>query len=326
MILTDMPIIKIYSPRTRRRATLLLTLIASILHGPVWAEKESGKTAAPADTAASPAVKSGLNDTGITWGGDYPKDINPDCSAEFNLDQIKEFEQLKQLVPGDPVKGDILSQQDCKHGRDVAANDARDGAAGFVYRKVGSNGKILDAGAKSWDCVLDEVSGLLWEVKKGADGVYGNRGLHDSDDLFTWYNPNVQTNGGQLGDWNSQSSQCAGYKAGQPATYCNMEEFAGRVNQQGLCGFKDWRVPTLTELATLTHYGRSDPAIETRYFPHMLKAHYWSNTPSADVLETAWTLLVQFGETVSLRLTDNKPVILVRNWHSGSEKPPTEAK
>lgn len=316
---------KIYNPHTRRRAALLLMLAASIPYSQSWAAKETDKTAASPDTTST--IKSRLNDTGIIWGGDYPKDINPDCSAEFNLDQIKEFEQLKQLVPGDPVKGDLLTQQDCKHGRDVTANDKRDGAAGFVYRKVGSNGKILDAGAKNWDCVLDEVTGLLWEVKKGpADGKYGSSGLHDSDDLFTWYNPNVKTNGGQLGDWNSQSSQCAGYKAGQPATYCNMEEFAGRVNQQGLCGFKDWRVPTMTELVTLTHYGRSDPAIETGYFPHMQKAHYWSSTPSADVPETAWTLLVQFGETVSLRLTDNKPVILVRNWHPAFEKPAAEAK
>lgn len=303
------------SSHSQRYPTLaVLALVASIAANHGWSAEEAKPTPA----------SSRLNDTGITWGGDYPKDINTDCSAQFNLQQIKEFEKLKQLVPDDPVSGDILSQQDCKHGRDVTSKDNRDGAAGFVYRKVDGKGKILDARAKSWDCVLDEISGLLWEVKKGADGIYGNRGLHDSDDIFTWYNPNVKTNGGTLGDWNSGSKQCAGYIAGQPATYCNIEEFTGRVNQKGLCGFKDWRVPTLMELVTLTNYGRSDPAIDTDYFPHMLKAHYWTSTPSADVPETGWTLLLQFGETISLRYTDNKPVILVRNWTPEAETSATK--
>jgi hypothetical protein len=268
---------------------------------------------------AAPAGK--LNDTGITWGGDYPKGINADCSAKFNPQQIKEFEKLNQLPPGDPVRGDIQSQQDCKHGRDVTANDNSDGAAGFVYRKIDKNGKILNASAKNWDCVLDEVSGLLWEIKKGVDGIYGNRGLHDGDDLFTWYNPNVATNGGLLGDWNSESRQCAGYKAGQPATYCNMEEFTLRVNQQGLCGFKDWRVPTVTELMSLTHYGRSYPAIDTDYFPHMQKElYYWSSTPSVGAKDAAWALFLEHGITISQRYTDNYRVILVRNWTAEAEK------
>ncbi len=293
---------------------LTLTVASILLSHPSTAEES--KTAAG---AVAPAGK--LNDTGIIWGGDYPKDINADCSAEFNPQQIKEFEKLKQLIPGDPVKGDILSQQDCKHGRDVTANDSRDGAVGFVYHKISSKGKILDAGAKTWDCVLDEVTGLLWEVKKGVDGIYGNRGLHDGDDLFTWYNPNVTTNGGLLGDWNSGSKQCAGYKTGQPATYCNMEEFSVRVNQQGLCGFKDWRVPTLTELVSLTHYGRSYPAIDTNYFPDMQKElYYWSSTPSASARDAAWALFLEHGITVSQRYTDNYRVILVRNWTGEAEK------
>jgi hypothetical protein len=289
---------------------LALTLIVASLQWGHAAGEESKPT-----VTSTPASAGKLNDTGITWGGDYPKDINADCSAEFNPQQLKEFEKLKQLVPDDPKQGDILSQQDCKHGRDVTANNNSDGAAGFVYRKVSSKGKILDAGAKSWDCVLDEVSGLLWEIKQGMDGVHGNRGLHDGDDIFTWYNPNQTTNGGLLGDWNSESKQCAGYKAGQPATYCNMEEFTLRVNQQGLCGFKDWRVPTVTELATLPHYGRSYPAVDTDYFPHMEKELYlWSSTPSAGAQNAAWALSAQYGFTVPLRYTDNYRVVLVRNW------------
>src|SRR5688572_6036868 len=157
---------KIHNSYPQKRPALAFVLTAaSILCGYSWAAES---------TTPAPTV-SKLNDTGITWGGDYPKDINADCSAEFNPQQLKDFENLKQLVPDDPKQGDILSQQDCKHGRDVTANNNNDGAAGFVYRKVSGKGKILDAGAKSWDCVLDEISGLLWEIKQGMDGTYGNR-------------------------------------------------------------------------------------------------------------------------------------------------------
>lgn len=298
---------------------LLLTVV-SLLCGYATADE-------PKPAAGITVSVSKLNDTGITWGGDYPKDINEDCSAEFNPQQIKEFEKLKQLVPNDSIKGDILSQQDCKHGRDATANDSSDGDAGFVYRKVSSKGKILDASAKSWDCTLDEVTGLLWEVKKDMDGIYGNRGLHDGDDLFTWYNPNVTTNGGLLGDWNSESKQCAGYQAGQFSTFCNMEEFAVRANQQGLCGFKDWRVPTLTELVTLVHYGRSNPSIDTGYFPHMdRELLFWSNTPSASAQDAVWALSLQYGLTASMRYTDNYRVVLVRNWTAEAKKSYSQAR
>jgi hypothetical protein len=298
----------IYNSSALRYPVVAFTLIASILCGNSWA----------ADEAKAPTPTSRLNDTGITWGGNYPKDINQNCRANFNPEQIKEFENLKQLVPDDPKQGDILSYQDCKSGRDITAYDDRDGAAGFVYHKVGSTGKILNASAKSWDCVLDEITGLLWEVKKGTDKAYGNRGLHDSDDEFTWYNPNVYTNGGLLGDWNKGSNQCAGYKVDQPATYCNSGEFASRVNQQGLCGFKDWRVPTMTELTSLTHYGRSDPAVDINYFPHMLMngQYYWSGTPSAKSPEAVWALTFQFGQMAALRYTETHPIILVRKWQS----------
>jgi hypothetical protein len=308
---------KIHALYALKRPALALTLTAAaILCGHSWA----------ADAAKAPAPISRLNDTGITWGGDYPKGINADCSAKFNLQQIKDFEKLKQLVPDDPKQGDILSQQDCKHGRDVMLNDNSDGAAGFVYRKIDKNGKILDASAKNWDCVLDEITGLLWEVKKGVDGVYGNRGLHDGDDLFTWYNPNSKTNGGLLGDWNSESKQCAGYKAGQPESYCNMDEFKLRVNQQGLCGFKDWRVPTLTELATVINYGHAYPAVDTAYFPHMQKELFiWSSTPSAGAQNAAWALSAEYGYTAPARYTDNYRVVLVRNWTLQAQQYPHSA-
>ncbi|MCX2840567.1 DUF1566 domain-containing protein [Microbulbifer thermotolerans] len=249
--------------------------------------------------------RNGLNDTGITWGADYPRGVNSDCSARM---------QGGQAAGETAVESDILSQQDCRHGRDVTAGDDADGAAGFVYRKLDANGEFLPADAQNWSCVLDEITGLMWEVKQPGDGVYGNRGRHDADDVFTWYNPDKKLNGGHIGDWNSRYAQCTGYVQGQPATYCNIEEFVSRTNHRGLCGYSDWRLPTLNELSSLVHFGRSAPAIDTAYFPNTKSGFYWTYSPDALLPQRAWAVNFQLGYAAPLPRDNGRHVRLVRNW------------
>jgi len=255
--------------------------------------------------------RSRLNDTGITWSADYPRGVNDGCDATASGEQR----------PGEETAGsDILSQQDCRYGRDVTAGSDADGAAGFVFRKIGAKGQALPADAPTWQCVLDEVTGLAWEVKQPGDGVYGNRGLHDADDVFTWYNPNKGVNGGAIGDWNSRYAQCTGYVEGRPPTYCNIEELVSRVNRTSLCGFNDWRLPTLTELATLVNFGRSAPAVDLAYFPNTKDGFYWSHSPDAKLGERAWAVNFQFGYSAPMPRDNGRHVRLVRDWRAPADK------
>ena len=192
--------------------------------------------------------------------------------------------------------GETIAQQDCSHGRDAAHNDDSDGRAGFSFTKLGSGGKPLSIQDAAWDdngsetagtrwaCVKDNVTGLIWEVKTN-DG-----GLHDRNDTYTWYNTDSTTNGGKPGyaqaSDNGVSSYddndtCTYYKWDDPSNYCNTEAYVARVNAQGLCGAKDWRLPTREELRSIVDYGRFDPAIDTRYFPHAESIYYWSSSPTA---------------------------------------------
>jgi len=97
-----------------------------------------------------------LNDTGLTWGGDYPSGNNSSCI------------------------GETIAQQDCSFGRDVSHNDDSDGHAGFSFTKIDVNGYDLPATENDWSCVRDNVTGLVWE-KKEDDG-----GLQDKDHTYRW--------------------------------------------------------------------------------------------------------------------------------------------
>ncbi len=115
-----------------------------------------------------PLPFSRLNDTGITWGGNYPVGNNSTCA------------------------GEEIGGQDCSHGRDATSNNDSDGHAGFSFTKLGANGNPLanqaaDYATTPWACVQDNVTGLIWEVKTN-DG-----GLHDQNDTYTCDNTNPAT-------------------------------------------------------------------------------------------------------------------------------------
>lgn len=191
--------------------------------------------------------------------------------------------------------------QDAQYGRDLHNNDDSDGHAGFSFTKLDANGNELLANAAAWSCVKDNVTGLIWEVKQGGNGVTGDEGLHDADDGFSWYS---STLGGfeESGywDWGDEHGYgmafvirgaiCHGYDLSDSASYCNTEAFVERVNQAGLCGAKDWRLPTREALRSIVSYGHTS-AIDKTYFPQT-KSN-WSSSITSEGMpsrrdEEAW--------------------------------------
>ena len=115
-------------------------------------------SATPERSTTSVTLTGALNDTGITWGGDYSSGNNSDCSSN------------------------ISASQDCHQGRDAdsGTNDDSDGHAGFSFTKLDSNGNTLDASDTEWYCVQDNVTDLIWEVKTD-DGSE-----RDKDNKYRW--------------------------------------------------------------------------------------------------------------------------------------------
>ncbi|MDG4549543.1 MAG: DUF1566 domain-containing protein [Candidatus Contendobacter sp.] len=211
------------------------------------------------------ATAAGLNDTGIT--------------------QCANLTQNGQTCPqaGFP-------SQDAETGRDAqpGLQKAGGGSAGFDFTKLDSNGNPLDASAPSWDCVRDNVTGLIWEIKTDDNG------LRDKDWTYTWYNPDPNTNGGSAGF--TGGATCGGFLGNQ----CNTQAYAAAVNALNpkLCGFGDWRMPTREELRSIVDYSRFNPAIDTTatgYFPRTVAWRYWSASPYALIAIGAWVVYFDIG-------------------------------
>lgn len=93
-----------------------------------------------------------------------------------------------------PVRG--FPDQDGDRGRDALAHaglltKVGAGAAGFDFTKLDAAGQSLPASAASWDCVADNVTGLVWEVKRDQPGH-----LRHALNYHSWYDPDPAGNGG----------------------------------------------------------------------------------------------------------------------------------
>ena len=157
--------------------------------------------------------------------------------------------------------------QDGMLGRDVDVPNSADGKLGFSFAKVCNSGQLAGTGAcpaspllgsaaNQWGCTLDNLTGLMWEVKT-TDG-----GLRDWTKTYSKVN---------LGSANYGTARDA-------------SGFVSSVNTVNLCGHSDWRLPTSDELQSIVDYSVADPGptLDAAWFPNTLSgvsARYWTATP-----------------------------------------------
>jgi len=156
--------------------------------------------------------------------------------------------------------------------------------------KVSQDGKVLADDATQWACAYDQTHKFYWEVKTD-DGSE-----QDAENKYRWGGVSSLGNlGTRYQDW---------------------DKLITVVNTKKLCGFSDWRVPTLMELRSLLDYSQKQPTLSNRsrqMLPHTQSSFYWSSSPIVGNKRNAWLLYFEYGFVSNYSRSYPFFVRLVRN-------------
>lgn len=72
--------------------------------------------------------------------------------------------------------------------------------------------------------------------------------------------------------------------------------FVSAVNAQGLCGARDWRLPSRFDLQSIVSNDRLSPAVDPDWFPDTQASWFWSSSPNAGDSGSAWSVHFDYGE------------------------------
>ena len=160
-------------------------------------------------------------------------------------------------------------------GQALYGQDANYSIYPMSFTKLDGSGNALLDSAASWVMVKDNVTGLVWEMKNNKDGKPDYSNPHDADNIYTWYDSNPATNGGD---------------PGTPGAGTCTEDFIKALNDANYGGNNDWRLPTIKELGYIVNYSipSPGPTIDTGYFPNTAASWYWSSTTFANYTNIAW--------------------------------------
>jgi pimeloyl-ACP methyl ester carboxylesterase len=115
-------------------------------------------------------------------------------------------------------------------------------------------------------CVKDNVTGLMWEGKEAS-------GTRAGGNTYTNYHDQYFGTTAQM------------YAATNTYGYVN------HVNSIALCGYTDWRLPSVNELQTIVDYSRLTGAtINANYFVNTPGFYYWTSDPVLQGSSSAWNV------------------------------------
>lgn len=217
--------------------------------------------------------------------------------------------QVLDSYQGDYPGQDGQRGQDIIHANGLSEKAGR-GEQGFDFTRLDAIGDEVDDETSSWSCVRDNITGLIWESKTAVLTTT----LHSNNHSYSWYQSD--------GDGNFDGDE-SGIAASCSITNCNTENFIAEVNAQGLCNFRDWRLPTHNELLSILHLGQTAaPMIDVGYFPNTTDSltapvWYWTQDSSADGFaneqaQNAWAIDFSSGNDNFLNKSTAGRVRLVR--------------
>lgn len=209
---------------------------------------------------------------------------------DTGLDKCWDGSALVTCSPTNSGNTALHPRQDARFGRDAAAaagqlNKVGAGDKGFDFTRVCMSGEMAGQGS----CPATPVQGTgtnQWACTR--DNVTHRIWSLDS----TIYN------------WLSATTT-----------------YPAAMNATNRCGYNTgWRLPTRRELFSIVHSGRSNPTIDTTYFPGTpivsppgMRSYYWSADSSYVAMTEAWIVDFEAGYTFDWAKTNYLYARLVRS-------------
>jgi hypothetical protein len=168
------------------------------------------------------------------------------------------------------------------------------------WTRIGPDGASLAVADDAHHCIFDERTGLMWEVKRDEPG------LHQPGQTYTWHVSERQVNMGEPGA--RDGGDCVHSR-------CDTDGFVTAVNEAGLCGSSDWRMPTRNELMTLGDRRLMDDTgliVDPAWLPHVVAGEYWAGETFRLYPQSAWAVDMRHGLDRADHKNEAKAVRLVR--------------
>ncbi len=178
----------------------------------------------------------------------------------------------------------------------------------FRLQKVGSQGEPMTHLQGPWSCVKDLNTGLIWEVKTDKED------LRDYRWNYSWFNADDSVRGVEDGGscFNPLREDVKDIIPTNPG--CHTMNYVEQVNRQGLCGYSDWRLPDILELATLidndAHPGQA--RVQEGFFPRTKRSGYWTSNSDTEQSKKAWAISFQTGDVEPFKTSIAFYIRLVR--------------
>lgn len=138
-----------------------------------------------------------------------------------------------------------------------------------TYTKGGEYGVGVDDTVANWECVRDNATGLVWEVKASDQSL--------SDASWTYTNTTIPPENPEWFIAPFLTGSCYDSDADGTTEECDTDSYIGYVNIQTPCTFYNWRLPTETEL-TEFYLSLSASSSYTNYFSNALLVPHWSSS------------------------------------------------